>query len=133
MKLVSLLFTVLFLVSGCSDQSRLGYGPTLVTVDGFPVYWKDFRKVSSMHAKAFPTERAESIYMFAVGSEVPGAKAAALSRAKLIALSERAVKQDGSCTWLGYDADLDARFRAFGSLASLSDDRLFFARLRCGA
>lgn len=49
----------------------------------------------------------------------------------LIAFAERAVRAEGSCQWMGYDRVLDMRLRAGGALASLSDARLFFARLRC--
>lgn len=55
-----------------------------------------------------------------------------LSRDALIQASEQAVKAEGSCTWLGYDALLDRRVRAVKQLASQTDDRLIFAKLRCG-
>ncbi|WP_299964955.1 hypothetical protein [uncultured Roseobacter sp.] len=50
---------------------------------------------------------------------------------QLIALGERAVKAEGSCTWTGYDRQLDRQFRSVGALARSDDQRVFFARLRC--
>lgn len=50
---------------------------------------------------------------------------------EFINLAERAVQQEGSCQWLGYDRGLDLTVRAHGSLASFSDERLFFAKLKC--
>lgn len=52
--------------------------------------------------------------------------------AQLQALTERAVRVEGSCIWVGYDVALDFRARAIGRTARFDDDRLFFARLRCG-
>lgn len=50
---------------------------------------------------------------------------------RLVELAERAVKAEGSCKWLGYDRELDLQARRLGSLASVNDQRLFFAKLRC--
>ncbi|GAA3865755.1 hypothetical protein GCM10022404_14930 [Celeribacter arenosi] len=49
----------------------------------------------------------------------------------LIALAKTAVEADGRCQWIGYDRALDLRVRATGRLASFSDDRFFFAKLKC--
>ncbi|MYM57491.1 hypothetical protein [Thalassovita mangrovi] len=62
----------------------------------------------------------------------PAPRPAPPSLDKLIHLSQMAVKAQGSCQWLGYDRSLDMAVRAGGSLASFSDTRLFFAKLRCG-
>lgn len=59
-------------------------------------------------------------------------KPVALPLSRLISDAERAVRASGSCQWLGYDKKLDARMRARGALASSTDTRLFFAKLRCG-
>ena len=51
------------------------------------------------------------------------------SLSELITLAERAVTAEGSCQWLGYDRALDRRMRS--GLLSQTDERGFFARLRC--
>lgn len=54
-----------------------------------------------------------------------------LSRQDMVQLSREAVQSQGDCQWLGYDATLDARIRATGQLASQTDNRIIFAKLRC--
>lgn len=54
-----------------------------------------------------------------------------VSLASFVRLAERAVKQEGSCQWLGYNAGFDRTVRAVGKAASFSDERLFFAKLKC--
>lgn len=54
-----------------------------------------------------------------------------LSLGEFVWQSEQAVRLQGDCEWLGYDARLDMRARSIGALASSTDNRLFFARLRC--
>ncbi|KEJ88866.1 hypothetical protein Z948_2091 [Sulfitobacter donghicola DSW-25 = KCTC 12864 = JCM 14565] len=49
---------------------------------------------------------------------------------KFVSLARQAVTAEGSCEWLGYDRGFDLSVRA--GLASASDERLFFAKLRCG-
>ncbi|MEP3440316.1 MAG: hypothetical protein ABJN72_02455 [Sulfitobacter sp.] len=56
----------------------------------------------------------------------------ALPFENFVALARQAVNADGSCEWLGYDRGFDLSVRATGQLASASDERLFFAKLRCG-
>ncbi|MEP1519581.1 hypothetical protein [Ascidiaceihabitans sp.] len=53
------------------------------------------------------------------------------SKASLIALSQQAIAQDGRCRWLGYDAQIDQKVRAFGSFASARDERVVFVKLQC--
>lgn len=53
------------------------------------------------------------------------------SFSELIRLAEQGVAAEGTCQWLGYDKTLDASMRSRGGLASPSDKRLFFAKLRC--
>lgn len=54
-----------------------------------------------------------------------------LSFERFVGLAQVAVESEGSCTWIGYDRGIDLRLRVVGALASASDERLFFARLRC--
>ena len=49
----------------------------------------------------------------------------------LLSMAERAVKEEASCTWPGYDRALDLRVRATGALARSDDERLFFVKMRC--
>ena len=46
-------------------------------------------------------------------------------------LAARAVKKEGTCTWGGYDRAFDLSVRSRGKLAAFSDERLFFAKMRC--
>jgi len=55
-----------------------------------------------------------------------------LSRREMVRLSRAAVQTQGDCQWFGYDPALDARVRNSGALASHSDNRLLFVKLRCG-
>jgi len=59
-----------------------------------------------------------------------------LSRQKsfteFVRLAEQAVKQDGSCVWLGYDRAFDLMMRSIGAVTHANDERLFFSKLRCG-
>ena len=55
-----------------------------------------------------------------------------LSRQEMVQLSREAVQTQGDCQWLGYDSALDARVRNLGALASHSDNRFLFVKLRCG-
>ncbi|SMP18762.1 hypothetical protein SAMN06265373_103317 [Shimia sagamensis] len=52
---------------------------------------------------------------------------------ELIALAERAVRDDGRCEWSGYDKSFDQFARARGSLARMDDTRMFFAKMSCPA
>lgn len=49
----------------------------------------------------------------------------------LLRLAERAVKDEGSCVWPGYDRAFDTRVRAVGALARADDNRFFFVKMRC--
>ena len=57
----------------------------------------------------------------------------ALPLERFVSLARQAVSAEGSCEWLGYDRAFDLSVRAVGRLASASDERLFFAKLRCGS
>ena len=50
----------------------------------------------------------------------------------LVSLARQAVQAEGSCAWLGYDRAFDLSARSVGAIASATDKRLFFAKLRCG-
>ena len=51
----------------------------------------------------------------------------------LLSMAERAVRDEGSCVWPGYDRALDLSVRATGSVARIDDERLFFIKLRCAS
>ncbi|MEM9477968.1 MAG: hypothetical protein AAGA71_22020 [Pseudomonadota bacterium] len=54
------------------------------------------------------------------------------SRSEFVRMTEQAVKKDGTCVWLGYDRSLDLLMRSIGDTARASDERVIFAKLRCG-
>lgn len=114
-----------FTIAAPADAKRIknfkvNFGEVQIT-------WRDFLSISQMHKKEFPQKSGESIYMFvplvASGKE--------LSFDRLIELSEQAVEAEKKCQWLGYDKALDQKVRALGKLASQTDTRLFFAKVRC--
>ncbi|MFC4217237.1 hypothetical protein [Pseudophaeobacter arcticus] len=61
------------------------------------------------------------------------AKTAANQRSfsQLLSMAERAVQEEGSCSWKGYDRQLDQEMRAIGRLARADDQRIFFAKMTC--
>jgi len=50
---------------------------------------------------------------------------------ELVVLAERAVRDDGRCKWGGYDKSFDQFARVRGSLASLENTQIFFAKMKC--
>lgn len=95
-----------------------------VSFGSLKIYWRDFLAISALHKKSFPQPKGQSVYMFGqVGDKkVPFRR--------FVELAEQAVRHEGKCEWLGYDQKFDHAFRAAG-LASRSDTRLFFVKLRC--
>ena len=66
------------------------------------------------------------------GVRAENAASSRLSFAKFVEVAEVAVRREGSCQWVGYDRAFDLQARSIGSAASSKDERLFFAKLRCG-
>lgn len=50
---------------------------------------------------------------------------------EFLSLAERAVEQEGSCSWEGYDRSFDQGVRALTSAARFDDEGLFFAKMTC--
>lgn len=53
------------------------------------------------------------------------------SFSQLLSMAERAVQEEGSCSWKGFDRQVDQEMRAIGRLARADDQRVFFAKMTC--
>ena len=112
-----------------------GSTSTIQLSDGTPIRIEPGKRVALLCAQQLRSEQYKTLWDECLEN---GDRAKArsesgnkLSFSRFIALAEKAVSENGKCTWLGYDQSLDRRMRALGNLARQDDTRLFFVKLKC--
>lgn len=126
----------LFSATRARDLAQQNSVPKVTLSDGSIIY----RDIRSCELIIIERQRAKELELYQECREkmkdlplynAAANKPVALPLSRLISDAQRAVKASGTCQWLGYDKALDMRMRARGAVASLSDTRLFFAKLHC--